>query len=153
MTKRTYSGQSEDQGRAAIVAEARTWLGTKYHPGGRVKGAGVDCGMLIAEVYERAGIIAHMEIPPYPADWHKHRKDEKYLGFILREGRFIEPGGQKAGDVAMWKFGLVRSHGAIIVEWPRVIHATFQERTVWECDVSDDVRYGTKDVQFYSYWG
>lgn len=28
---------------AAIVAEARTWLGTPFHHQGRVKGAGVDC--------------------------------------------------------------------------------------------------------------
>jgi len=152
VTKLTHSGQTEEQGRAAIVAEARTWIGTKYHPGGRVKGVGVDCGMLIAEVYERAGIIAHMEIPPYPADWHKHRKDEKYLGFVLSEGRFIAPGEQKPGDVAMWKFGHVRSHGGIVVEWPKIIHATFQERTTWLCDCSDDVRYPASAATFYSYW-
>lgn len=148
----THSGIDEAAGRRAIVDEARTWIKTPYHVGGRIKGVGVDCGMLIAEVYEKAGIIAHMDIPPYPADWHRHRKDEKYLEFILSEGHRAEPGHQKPGDVALWKFGLVRSHGAIIVAWPRVIHATLQERIVWECDVSDDVRYGTKDVQFYSYW-
>jgi cell wall-associated NlpC family hydrolase len=31
--------------RAAVVAEARSWLGTPFHHQGRVKAAGVDCAM------------------------------------------------------------------------------------------------------------
>ena len=45
----------------------------------RVKGAGVDCLMLLAEVYERAGITAHVEPPFYVPDWHLHRDAERYL--------------------------------------------------------------------------
>lgn len=143
---------SETEGRAAIVAEAKTWLGTKYHPGANIKGVGVDCGMLIAEVYERAGIIPHMEIAPYTSDYHQHKRDEKYLGYILQHGHQIDPAQRKPGDLCMWKFGLVRSHGAIITDWPLVIHATLRERMVWTCDVSHDVRYPPDKAHYYSFW-
>ena len=46
-----------DPRRAAVVAEAATWLRTPYHHMGRVKNAGTDCLMLLAEVYEAAGVI------------------------------------------------------------------------------------------------
>lgn len=35
---------SFDLQRAAVVAEARSWIGTPYHNCADVKGAGVDCG-------------------------------------------------------------------------------------------------------------
>ncbi len=47
--------------RAAVVAEAHRWLRTPYHKHGRVLGAGVDCSMLLAEVFEAAGAIPHVD--------------------------------------------------------------------------------------------
>ena len=126
-----------DAERAAVIAEARSWLRTPYHHMGRVKGAGVDCATLLAEVYARAGVIAPVVIPFYPPDWHLHRDAERYLGFVLehaRELRFASHDGSRledsalAGaplpaDLALWRFGRCFSHGAIVVEWPLVIHA------------------------------
>lgn len=43
------------------VKEALTWLGTPYHHQGRVKGVGVDCGTLICEVYEKVGLMDHLD--------------------------------------------------------------------------------------------
>lgn len=68
-----------DRQRAAVIGEAETWLGTPYHHMGRVKGVGCDCLTLIAEVYERAEIVGHVEIPYYPPDWHLHRGVERYM--------------------------------------------------------------------------
>jgi len=56
--------------RQAVIAEAVTWIGTPFHHAARVKGAGVDCLMLLAEVYERAGAAPHIEPPFYVPDWH-----------------------------------------------------------------------------------
>jgi cell wall-associated NlpC family hydrolase len=36
--------------RAAVVREAESWIGTPFHHAARVKGAGIDCLMLLAEV-------------------------------------------------------------------------------------------------------
>ena len=64
--------------RAAAVKEAKTWIGTPFHHAARVKGAGVDCLMLLAEVYERAGVTAGRIKPPfYVPDWHLHRDAER----------------------------------------------------------------------------
>lgn len=144
------TGMSEAEGRPAIVAEALTWRGTPYHHEGRIKGVGVDCGMLIAEVYEQAGVIPHVEVDRYPPDRHLHVSSEDYLAIILRYGHQVDIG--KPGDVGMWKFGKTRSHGAIIIEWPIVIHATLRERKVWVCDVSKDLRYNSQKPLFYSLW-
>ena len=65
--------------RRLVVTEAASWLRTPYHHMGRVKGGGVDCLMLLAEVYEAVGVIPHVEIPFYPPDWHLHRGVERYL--------------------------------------------------------------------------
>ena len=40
-----------DAQRAAVVAEARSWIGTPYHHAADVKGHGVDCAMLLIRVY------------------------------------------------------------------------------------------------------
>ena len=105
-----------------VLAVARTWIGTPYHPGGRVKGAGCDCLTLLAEVYSEAGVLPRIHIPYYPQDWHLHRGAERYLEGLLRYSHEIETPPQP-GDIALWKFGRCFSHGAIVSEWPRIIHA------------------------------
>lgn len=42
--------------RAAIVFEARTWLGTPFHHQGRVKGVGVDCAGVPIGVAQALGL-------------------------------------------------------------------------------------------------
>ena len=117
--------------RELVINIAKTWLGTPYHTGGRVKNAGVDCLTLLAEVYSEAGIIARPEIPYYPNDWHLHRSSERYLEGLLQYAHEVET--PLAGDIAMWKFGRCFSHGAIVVEYPVIIHAY----TGRECTLED----------------
>ena len=45
--------------RQSIVAEALSWEGTPYHHHGRIKGVGVDCAMILAEVYHAVGLLGH----------------------------------------------------------------------------------------------
>lgn len=111
-----------DPRRELVAKEAETWIRTPFHHEGRVKGAGVDCLMLLAEVYERVGVIPHAEAPHYPPDWHMHKDIERYLGGVTQYAREIE-GPPEKGDMALFHFGRTFSHGAIVVEWPRVIHA------------------------------
>jgi cell wall-associated NlpC family hydrolase len=108
--------------RSLVVAEAETWLRTPYHHMGRVKGAGTDCLMLLAEVYEAAGVVAHVDVPFYPPDWNLHREAERYLEGLMSFAREID-GPPKRGDVAIFKFGRCFAHGVIVVCWPRLIHA------------------------------
>ena len=111
-----------DRQRLAVVAGAREWLGTPYHHMGRIKGAGTDCLMMLAEVYEAAGVVPHIEVPFYPPDWHLHRDAERYLKGVMRYAREIQ-GPPQPGDVALFKFGRCFAHGAIVIDWPLLIHA------------------------------
>ncbi|MGC2411753.1 MAG: hydrolase [Stellaceae bacterium] len=119
-----------DTRRAAVVAEAESWIGTPFHHEARVKGAGVDCLMLLAEVYASAGVVGRVAVPHYPADWHMHRDAERYREGLLDYAREIETP-PAPGDIALFRFGRVFSHGAIVAEWPRVIHAYWAIGVVW----------------------
>lgn len=116
--------------RTAVVAEAESWIGTPFHHQGRIKGAGVDCLMLLAEVFERAGVAGHIDPPFYVPDWHLHRDAERYMEGLLDYARPIG-GLPRPGDIALFKFGRTFSHGAIVADWPRLIHAYWQLGVVW----------------------
>ena len=118
-----------DPRRAAVIAEAESWLRTPFHHHAAVKGAGVDCLHLLAEVYQRAGIVNAVAVPHYPPDWHLHRDAERFLDGLEAYAREIE-GPPQPGDIALFHYGRVFSHGAIVIAWPRLIHANFQARAV-----------------------
>jgi hypothetical protein len=89
---------------------------------GRIRGAGVDCIMLLAEVYYEAGIIPYVDIPYFAPDFNLHQSAELYLEGLLQYAKEI-PGPPQPGDVALFRFGRCFAHGAIVTEWPKLIHA------------------------------
>jgi cell wall-associated NlpC family hydrolase len=122
--------------RAAIIEEAKTWLGTPWHHEARVKGAGVDCGMFILGVCENLGLTPHVVPPHYGPDFMLHRSDEWYVEIILKfaDEIFSEP--YLPADAVVFKHGRIYSHGGIIVNWPLIIHASAPERCVLYGDAS-----------------
>lgn len=114
---------------ARIVAEARKWLGTPYHHAADVLGAGCDCAMLLVRVYHAAGLIPDIDPRPYPRDWHLHRDEERYLGWIEQYCHSVD-GEPQPGDVVVYRVGRCFSHGAIVTDWPMVIHAYMDEGAV-----------------------
>lgn len=105
----------------AVVDEAKSWLGTPYHHAAGIKGVGVDCAYLLIEVFAKCGLVERFTPARYPMDWHFHKGDELYLGNVLKYAHEVDI--PEPGDIALYKFGRCISHGAIIVDWPRVIHA------------------------------
>lgn len=136
--------------RGKIVAEARSWIGTPYHHMGRVKGVAVDCLTFLAEVYERAEITPHIEIPFYPPDWFLHRDEERYAEGVLRYAREIASP-PKSGDIALFRFGRCFAHGAIVTDWPMLIHA-FQYTGVVPFSAEGGLLKG-RPVRFFSPFG
>ena len=121
--------------RARLVAEAESWIGTPYHTGGRIKGVGVDCLTIVVCVFEAAGLIPPYKVPHYPPDWHLHSDDERYMKGVLEFCDEVERD-PLPGDVVLWRFGRSFAHGAIVVDWPRIVHAELRIRQV----VADDAR-------------
>jgi cell wall-associated NlpC family hydrolase len=140
--------------RAALVDQARSWLLTPWHHNACLKGehgGGVDCGQLIKACYVDAGLVPDFEIGQYPRDWHLHRSEERYLGWV--EDRLDRTASPLPGDVAVWKFGRCFSHGAIVVEWPTIIHAYLLERKVCYGDGTAGQLGPPREVRFYTISG
>ena len=134
--------------REQIVAEVKTWIGTSFHHEGRVKHAGVDCGMLLLEVFERVGIAPHVVPPHYSPDFMLHRGEEWYLGYVLRYADPIEPPG-RPGDVILFRNGRTLSHGGIVTEWPLFVHASILDGCVLEADASLPP-YSLREMKLFS---
>ena len=114
--------------RAAVVAEARSWLGTPWHHRARIKGAGVDCVQLLAGVFHACGLLPDIDTGDYPPDWMFHRDEERMLNGLRQYAAEIDS--PAPGDVVVFRFGRCYSHCGIIVDAPVMIHAYIDERAV-----------------------
>ena len=143
---------NEAEQRAAVVAEARTWLSTPYHNHARIKGVGVDCANLPAAVYEACGLIPNVQ-PDYSAQWFEHRDEELFLAFVLPYATEITRAQVGPGDFAIWKYGRTYSHGALVIDPPVIIHATTAAMCVHLGDMERDDDLGTRPRRFFTLWG
>lgn len=110
-----------DAQRARVIEAAQGWLNTPYHHKARVKGAGVDCAQLLIGVYAEAGLIVPFDTGDYPMDWMLHREEERFLLWL--EHYCDVMASPLPGDIAIWRYGRTFSHGAIVTDWPAIIHA------------------------------
>lgn len=109
--------------RAAIIAEAKSWLKTPYHHRQRLKGVGVDCAMLLMGVFAGVGLIEEFEVEDYPRDWMLHRDEERFRAVVLRYADEIALADVQPGDVCLYRVGRSFAHGAVIIDWPLIVHA------------------------------
>ncbi len=151
---------SEQKQRAAVVREARTWIGTPYHHCADVKGAGVDCAMILVRVYSDVGLIEPFDPRPYPPDWHLHREDERYLGLLLARSHQVAT--PREGDVFLLRYGRAYSHGGIVTAAPNgagpgltVVHAFMSHRIVVEEEIGRCAGLARRleGAIFASFWG
>lgn len=140
--------ESEQRGHA--VAEARTWLGTKFHYEACVKGSGVDCGSLLMSLYGSIGIPIDWNIGCFPRDWGLHTAEERYLEIVERYTHRVDAPGP--GDIVLFRLFKNRPfcHGGLVIEWPLVIHAC-DERKVEYLDVLQSP-LGKREMRFMSPW-
>ena len=148
--------------RQAVLAEARTWLGTAYHDNAGVKckrdtegkivdAGGVDCVHSVYAIYRACGLVPEVQIPRYSPQFMLHRGEEIYLTAVLRHARPTED--PQPGDLAMFRYGRVYSHGAIVDEpgWPHVMHASSDRRQF----VAEPLLGGlilTRERRFFTVW-
>lgn len=144
---------AETDQRAAVVAEARKWIGTPYHNCADVLGVGVDCGMLIVRAFVDSGLCEKFDPRPYPTDWHLHRSEERYLGFVTdRCGEVSDP---QPGDVAVFRIGRCYSHGGVVTAIAplKIVHAWHAYgRAVEEEIINGQLAEPERKPRFFSLW-
>ena len=78
-----------------------------------------------------------------------HRNEEWYKGFADQNGHRVDK--PLPGDFALFKIGRIYSHGAIVIDWPHIIHAEYGIGVVE--GIGDQGRLHNKSPLFYSAWG
>jgi cell wall-associated NlpC family hydrolase len=143
----------ERQQRSNVVRIALEWERTPYVHQGRIKGKAADC-TFFAKVYEEAGLLPPITIPPYSHQAHLNRQGAMYLPIVERHAK-REIGQEQAGpgDVVMYFIARSWSHGAVILSpgFPRIIHADMAARHVI---IGEGDQGFFKNVQrrFFSWW-
>ncbi len=109
--------------REAVVAEARSWIGTPWHHAGRVKGVGVDCVGLPVGVLRACGAVAQdFDVPPYvqSPDGTMIKTCSRYMTQIKRSEMQI-------GDLIVLASDVVPQHLGIVGDYQHggmsIIHA------------------------------
>jgi hypothetical protein len=88
-------------------------------------------------------------------DWHLHRSDERYLGFLLARAHAVAA--PQPGDVILFKYGRCYSHGGIvtIADPLTIVHAFAPARIVLEEEIGRNAEVAVRlgNARFASYWG
>lgn len=106
-----------------IADAAMQWIGTPHVNGAKVKGKGVDCGMLLIAALEDAGAInpGEIKVKPYSNQWHLSHGEEWFLHYVQKYcDRVHVP---RRGDFLLYQYGRCISHGAVYVGDDTVCHA------------------------------
>ena len=111
--------------RACIVAEARSWIGTRYRHQASLKGVGCDCLGRVRGVW-RACVGEEPEaVPAYAPDWAEALGDETLAEAAFRHLVPVACEHFGTGDVLLfrWRDGFVAKHVAIAASAASMIHA------------------------------
>lgn len=111
--------------RAAIVAEALSWVGTPYRHQASLKGVGCDCLGLVRGIW-RALLGAEPEaMPAYTPDWAEAGGVDRLADAARRWLTEIDPTPARAGDLLLfrWRDDLPAKHAAILTAPGRFLHA------------------------------
>jgi cell wall-associated NlpC family hydrolase len=110
--------------RNMVIQEALSWRGTPYHLNAAIKGIGVDCGTFLTSVFAHAGLIEPVDLGSFKPDFHLHRSEQVYQRWLMKYcKRAVDMESCKPGDIVLYQFGRISSHGALVTDPGRIIHA------------------------------
>jgi cell wall-associated NlpC family hydrolase len=145
--------------RANIVSIARSWIGTPYHHRAKVKGAGVDCAMVILAIFQEAGIApADDELHNYSPDWWQHTDQDSYMRRVLRhayktvQGRCLPTTEAKDGCIVLTRAcgSKVFNHGGVVTYWPHMVHCL--QPACNEVNAARDPFWASSEIAIYDPW-
>lgn len=145
--------------RNEAVRFARTWKGTPYITGGRVRGAGVDCATLLAEYLLGIGAAPEVPLFTYAQDWFLHTAQELYFAELSKyaacvwQGRCLGTPPAQPGDIALYRVARSKrfNHGGIVLDWPKALHA--YDRGVSETRPGMHPLTARMEMALFSPWG
>ncbi|KAF0176786.1 MAG: NlpC/P60 family phage cell wall peptidase [Alphaproteobacteria bacterium] len=111
--------------RAAIIAEARAWLGTPYRHQASTRGAGCDCLGLVRGVWRAVCGAEPEAAPPYTPDWAECDGRETLRDAAARHLVSVPLVAATPGDVLLFRMraDAPMKHAAILSAPDRIIHA------------------------------
>lgn len=126
-----------------------------------VKGAGVDCGTILALYLEECGFAKRSDFDDvgiFHHDWFHHAKSERYLLQLMRHApkvlKTICRGRVNAEPGSLALFRVVGSklfnHGGIVTKWPMMIHA--EDPKVKEVNASTHWLTAHREVVIFDPW-
>lgn len=111
--------------RAAIVAEARAWIGTPYRHQASVKGVGCDCLGLVRGVWRAFHGAEAEPVPGYSSDWGQVTGEETMLAAARRHLVEVTRDRLEPGNVVVFRMHrrAVAKHAGILAGDGRFLHA------------------------------
>ncbi|WP_371056714.1 peptidase [Rhodosalinus sp. K401] len=109
----------------AVVAVARSWIGTPYHDQASLRGAGSDCLGLVRGVWREVVGAEPLAVPPYSRDWGEVGGREVLLEAARRVLLEIEPAAAGPGAVLLFRMRLSApaKHAGILTAPGAFVHA------------------------------
>lgn len=110
---------------AAIVSEARAWIGTPYLHQASLKGIGCDCLGLVRGVWRAVYGDEPERAPPYAPDWAEASGGEPLAEAAARHLAPVALDAIAPGDVLLfrWRAYLPAKHAAILTAPDKMVHA------------------------------
>lgn len=109
---------------AALEAEAARWIGTPFRANAAVRGRGVCCHLLAAEIYAALGAIPARAYPPADPNHSIAQREGLIEPFVEEmEGIAAVEGPPLPGDLLGYRIGGCLHHLAIALRGPEMIHA------------------------------
>ncbi len=143
--------------RAAVVAAARGWLGTRWQHQGRVRGVGVDCVGLVIEAAVEAGVFTRAAAQAIEAAVAGYGREPDGLRLQQMCDAHLQPIALQtaaAGDVLLFAMGSrLPRHMGLVAEHAAgglsLVHATADARAVVEHRLDESWR--SRVVQAYAF--
>lgn len=123
------AGPAGSNVRAAVLAEARSWMATPYRHQASCKGSGCDCLGLLRGIWRALYGAEPQAVPSYAADWAETGGRETLIEAGRRWLTEVPPARTLPGDVLVfrWRDGAAAKHVGILSApmgaHPKLIHA------------------------------
>ncbi len=134
-----------------LVEVARSWLGTPFHPHAAIRGVGVDCVHLLAEIYRETGLFAGYELPRYTMGGGDHADVSLVISWLEAHPRFrridLAFEALAAGDLVTFRLGRVAHHVGLVLGDRTFLHA-IRDCGVLESRI-DEKTYARRLLQAY----